>query len=418
MGDVLEQIIDAACQEVKARGGAGLRLENVAEACHVSVSLLYKYVGNRQELVLLGSGRWAAEEAARFEADMDEIFADVATLDDLARAAMAYVVDQESDGFSGLRWGLAMGVVLSERHAHVAGEASAARARGIATFTQALERVIESEGGTPVVPASALARFLLSLWYGNLIAALNTEIERRPDEVIALLLEITGAVIFGGDSSIYVDPTPMVMIPEGIVFPEPRTRREAILRAATEEIVEVGMSEFMLKSVAHRAGVSPSHVHYYFKSVTELIAAATVYRTDLALEQWGHGSATSAARLTSPDGLRRTFSEGARRALSPELHIFRHETIESILIARNHPSSLAAAIETSGQVRAFWLEALGVADAHGLLKSERFSVLTIASFIQTLVYGLYLFNDQSVDESEIVEWQLLYGVLAATVMRD
>jgi AcrR family transcriptional regulator len=418
VGDVLEEIIEAACHEVKTRGGAGLRLEHVAEACHVSVSLLYKYVNNRQELVLLGAGRWAAEEAAHFEADMTEIFSEVSTLDELATAALGYVVDQESDGYSGLRWGLAMGLVLSERHAEVVAESSRARAAGIATFTAAIERVMASAGGTPVISAAALARFLLSLWYGNLIAALNTEVERRPDEAIALVDEITLRVIAGTDVPMHLDPTPMVMIPGGVVFPEPKTRREAILRAATEEIVDVGMSEFMLKSVANRAGVTPSHVHYYFKSVADLIAAATVYRTDLAVEQWGHGTVMTTTQLTNASGLRQTFSEGARRALSPELRIFRHETIESLLIARNHPSSLAAAIETSGQIRSFWLTALDVANTHGLLKSDRYSDVTIASFIQTLVYGCYLFDDLPVTEHDILEWQRLYAVLAAVVMRD
>lgn len=416
MGDVRRQIIDAAAHEIQERGEAGLRLEKVASEVNISVSLLYRYVANRQELVLLGTECWAAEAATRFEEQVTSILESVSTFDHLAAASWGFVVDVAAREQDDMRWGLAASIMLSQRHPTMAHQSKEHRHRGIEALSSALDRIIASSGTTPVVSARTLGRFLLSLWYGNLIALLNEHVERDRSQVAALLSEIIVTVLQGDEVEHPLGDPEIEVIPGGFVLPPATNRRDAILQAATEEIEEVGMSDFLLKSVAHRAGVTPSHVHYYFSSMSELLAGATVYRTDAAVEQWRRASAIDFEPPVDHEALGRLFDTAARRAVSPELRGFRHETVESLLIARNHPAALAAAVSTSSKIRTYWMEMLETAEGHGLLRHEDFTCTTIASLMQTLVYGLYFFDDEAITPGDVDEWRTLYAVVAKVIM--
>ena len=416
MGDVRTQIIEAASKEIQKRGEAGLRLEKVASSVNISVSLLYRYVTNRQELVLLGTEHWAAEAAQHFDAQITSLLEAVHTFDELAAASWGFVVDAGAQEQEEMRWGLAAGIMLSQRHPSMTHDSNEHRRSGIVALERTLERIVTERGTTPVVGPRALSRFLLSLWYGNLIALLNADVERDPNQVVALLREIIETLIDGGTVALPEVEPEIQVIPGGFVLPEPQNRREAILQAATEEIEEVGMSDFLLKSVASRAGVSPSHVHYYFSSISELLAGATVYRTDAAVEQWREASTIAFEVPVDHEALLRLFDEAARRAVSPDLQGFRHETVESLLIARNHPAALAAAVSTSSKIREYWMELLTMADQRGLLRTREFSSTTIASFMQTMVYGLYFFDDEPITPADVEAWRKLYAVVAQVIM--
>jgi len=69
-------------------------------------------------------------------------------------------------------------------------------------------------------------------------------------------------------------------------------RREQILQAALEVIVERGYAETRIADVAERAGTSPALVIYYFKTRDQLLTEAIRYSEDL----W---YATGTARLES-----------------------------------------------------------------------------------------------------------------------
>src|SRR5246500_1568580 len=78
-------------------------------------------------------------------------------------------------------------------------------------------------------------------------------------------------------------------------------RREQILQAALEVIVERGYAETRIADVAERAGTSPALVIYYFKTRDQLLTEAIRYSEDLWYEA-GTGRlesiATAAGQLT------------------------------------------------------------------------------------------------------------------------
>jgi AcrR family transcriptional regulator len=60
----------------------------------------------------------------------------------------------------------------------------------------------------------------------------------------------------------------------------PEQRREQMLRAALEVIVERGYAETRIADVAERAGTSPALVIYYFKTRDQLLTEAISYSED------------------------------------------------------------------------------------------------------------------------------------------
>lgn len=51
-------------------------------------------------------------------------------------------------------------------------------------------------------------------------------------------------------------------------------REEAVLRAATQAIAELGLANVRVADIAQRAGMGPGHVTYYFPSKSELLMRA------------------------------------------------------------------------------------------------------------------------------------------------
>jgi AcrR family transcriptional regulator len=77
-------------------------------------------------------------------------------------------------------------------------------------------------------------------------------------------------------------------------------RREQMLRAAVEVMVERGYSESRIADVAERAGTSPALVIYYFKTKDQLLTEAIRFAEDLWYEDGTERMAeipTAAARL-------------------------------------------------------------------------------------------------------------------------
>lgn len=61
-------------------------------------------------------------------------------------------------------------------------------------------------------------------------------------------------------------------------------RREQMLRAAVEVIIERGYADSRVADVAGRAGISPALIIYYFKTKDQLLAAAIRFAEDLWYE--------------------------------------------------------------------------------------------------------------------------------------
>ena len=83
-------------------------------------------------------------------------------------------------------------------------------------------------------------------------------------------------------------------------------RREQILRAALEVIVERGYAETRIAEVAERAGTSPALVIYYFKTRDQLLTEAIGYSEDLwyaAGVQRLAAISSAAAQLTEMIGM-------------------------------------------------------------------------------------------------------------------
>ncbi len=56
-----------------------------------------------------------------------------------------------------------------------------------------------------------------------------------------------------------------------VKYPKSKLRRELILDAAQELLLEEGYAAITVKNVAKRAEIAPSHVHYYFPTLDDLV---------------------------------------------------------------------------------------------------------------------------------------------------
>ena len=65
-------------------------------------------------------------------------------------------------------------------------------------------------------------------------------------------------------------------------FPKSKLRRELILDAAYDVMVEEGYTAVTVTNVAKHAGISPSHLQYYFRNAQELISATN----EQVLQNW------------------------------------------------------------------------------------------------------------------------------------
>jgi DNA-binding transcriptional regulator YbjK len=93
---------------------------------------------------------------------------------------------------------------------------------------------------------------------------------------------------------------------------DPEGRRRAIVRAAVEEIAEVGVGNVTHRRIAARAGVPLGSTTYYFPTLDDLVSAALREATETArahLEAW-------ADELTASEDLGGTFVDLARRYLA------------------------------------------------------------------------------------------------------
>src|ERR1700734_1370611 len=81
----------------------------------------------------------------------------------------------------------------------------------------------------------------------------------------------------------------------------PEQRREQLLRAALDVIVERGYADTRIADVAERAGTSPALVIYYFKTRDQLLTEALRYSGDAWYASGTHRLAaigTATGRLT------------------------------------------------------------------------------------------------------------------------
>ena len=69
-------------------------------------------------------------------------------------------------------------------------------------------------------------------------------------------------------------------ITEGLRERQKALAHDAILSAVADQIAEVGLMEFSMPDIAHRAGVSQRTVYNYFANRTELVAALGDWVTD------------------------------------------------------------------------------------------------------------------------------------------
>ncbi len=137
--------------------------------------------------------------------------------------------------------------------------------------------------------------------------------------------------------------------------------KKRVLVAALDVLVEVGYARFSTTRVASKAGVSRGAQENYYRTRTELLAAATAYAMDNAAER----TAVAAARAN-------TSSDPLRAFLDEEKEFFLSQTyaamVELALAGRDDPALEAIhrhAFVKFGRIRnQRWTEALIAAGYH------------------------------------------------------
>lgn len=84
------------------------------------------------------------------------------------------------------------------------------------------------------------------------------------------------------------------VVAESLRAEQRRLARELILRAAADEIVESGLEDLSLQTVADRAGVSKRTLYNYFASREELLLGVGRYSNELLQADGGHTDPTEA----------------------------------------------------------------------------------------------------------------------------
>lgn len=152
------------------------------------------------------------------------------------------------------------------------------------------------------------------------------------------------------------------------------SKRQRILDAAEEIILEQGYAAVSSRSVAGRVGIQPPHLHYYFATIDDLFVGVLTRRSERTVERM-------AEVLDSPEPLRTWWavaSDQRGTALFVEL-----------LAAANHRPALREVVgEIAHEVREMQVARLqGLLPQYGIDPDEVPPVL-VAAAMQGLAFGV------------------------------
>ena len=170
MASAPERILEAAAHRIAATGAAEFSLQDVAEAAGVSKALIHYHYKDKSELLARVAGWLAGEVVAREAQAFDGV-----TGPQAVDALWRWVDGELARG--DVRVLLDLGHVPAENVRAAVRDAAQARR---AAATRTVDRLFESLGLTPRVPASLIAGVLVAFLDGlALDAALAPERNRR-----------------------------------------------------------------------------------------------------------------------------------------------------------------------------------------------------------------------------------------------
>jgi TetR/AcrR family transcriptional regulator len=185
-----------------------------------------------------------------------------------------------------------------------------------------------------------------------------------------------------------------------------KTMAAAILRAATNQLVENGYAQFSLRGVAAAAGMSLSTLQYHFKSFDDLLAGTMKCLLDNYLE--GAEAAIKRPSQRPQDSLANLISYSLQSVRSPRLTV---ATTESWALA--HRNTLARETMQAGYVRY-----LGVFMAAIKPLNPRLSEVQLrsrAALIGAQIDGLLLYTFEGAPP--LLDWEILERTCIESAIR-
>jgi AcrR family transcriptional regulator len=185
-----------------------------------------------------------------------------------------------------------------------------------------------------------------------------------------------------------------------------KTMAAAILRAATNELIENGYAQFSLRGVAAAAGMSLSTLQYHFKSFDELLAATMKCLFDSSLA--GAEAAVNQPSKRVQDPLANLISYSLQQVKSPRLTV---ATTESWALA--HRNALARQTMQAGYERYLALFMSAIKPLNPRLSEVQ--LRSRAALIGAQIDGLLLYTFEGAPP--LLDWEILERTCIESAIR-
>jgi len=190
------------------------------------------------------------------------------------------------------------------------------------------------------------------------------------------------------------------------VSPIRKTMADAILRAATNELIEKGYGQFSSRGVAAAAGMRLSTLQYHFKSFDELLAATLKCSSDSYLE--GAEAIVKHPSRHAHDALTNLITYSLQQVKSPRLTV---ATTEAWALAQRNP--LARETMQAGYKRYLALFMAAITPLNpGLSESQ---LRSRAALIGAQIDGLLLYTFEGAPP--LLDWQILERTCIESAIR-
>jgi AcrR family transcriptional regulator len=180
----------------------------------------------------------------------------------------------------------------------------------------------------------------------------------------------------------------------------------AILRAATNELIEHGYAQFSLRGVAAAAGMSLSTLQYHFKSFDELLAATMKCLLDSYLD--GAEAALNQPSKRPQDPLANLITYSLQQVKSPRLTV---ATTESWALA--HRNALARETMQVGYKRYLALFVAAIKPLNPRLSEAQ--LRSRAALIGAQIDGLLLYTFEGAPP--LLDWEILERTCIESAIR-
>jgi AcrR family transcriptional regulator len=180
----------------------------------------------------------------------------------------------------------------------------------------------------------------------------------------------------------------------------------AILRAATNELIENGYAQFSLRGVAAAAGMSLSTLQYHFKSFDELLAATMKCLLDGYLD--GAEAAVNQPAKRAQDPLANLITYSLQQVKSPRLTL---ATTESWALA--HRNALARETMQAGYARYLALFMAAIKPLNPRLSEAQLRAR--AALIGAQIDGLLLYTFEGAPP--LLDWEILERTCIESAIR-